>query len=98
VWAAIWLGTGVVLRGQPGLFGAMVPTLAVGTLLGLGKPPSGGAWRQFIVQYVVWSGLATATAVVLSDTPYRLPELLVLGVGVVWYVAAAPLLRLTRKR
>jgi F420H(2)-dependent quinone reductase len=92
VWVAIWLGTAVVLRGQPGVFGAMVPTLAVGTVLGLGMPPAGGGWRPFIVQGVVWSGLATATAIVLSGTAYVLPELLVLGVGVVWYLAAAPLL------
>ena len=40
VWVAIWLGTAVVSRGQPGVFGAMVPTLAVGTVLGLGLPPT----------------------------------------------------------
>lgn len=62
----------------------MVPTLAVGTVPGLGTPPAGGG-RQLIGQCVVRSGLATATADVL-------PELLVLGVGVVWYVVAAPLL------
>jgi len=39
-----------------------------------------------------------ATVVVLSGTAYLLPELLVLGGGVVWYLVAAPLLLRSRRR
>jgi hypothetical protein len=46
------------------LFGAMVPTLAVGTLLGLGIPPSGGAWRQLYVAVApLLRGVAPLTAI-----------------------------------
>lgn len=97
VWAAIWLGTAVVLRGQIGEFGAMLPILAIGAVLGLGPPPLGGLGRRLLGQRVVWAALVVATVVVLSGTASLLPELLVLGGGVVWSLVASPLLLRSRR-
>ena len=96
VWAAIWLGTAVVLRGQIGEFGAMLPILAIGAVLGLGLPPSGGLGRHLLGQCVVWAALVAAT-VVLSGTASLLPGLPVLGGGVVWSLVASPLLLRSRR-
>jgi hypothetical protein len=96
VWAAIWLGTAVVLRGQIGEFGTMLPILAIGAVLGLGLPPSGGLARHLLGQCVVWAALVAAT-VVLSGTASLLPGLLVLGGGVVWSLVACPVLLRSRR-
>ncbi len=70
----------------------------MGPVLGLGIPPSGGTRRHLLGEGVVWAALVAATVVVLSGTAYLLPELLVLGGGVVWNLVASPLLLQSRSR
>ena len=46
---------------------------------------------------IVWTGILTASALLLAGTPYFVPLLLILGGGAVWFVVIVPGAMQTRR-
>lgn len=94
VWGALWVATAVVLHGSTGEFGAMLPILVIGTVIGLGATRT-DRLRHRIGQIVLWTVLLIATVLVLAGSSNLPAELAVLGVGALWHLVVAPLLLFT---
>ncbi len=90
VWAAIWLATGVVLKGG-GDFADMIPILAVGTVLN--GVSSRSAQKELVWgAAVVWAAIWLATGVVLQGGGDLADMIPVLTVGTAWFLAVSPAL------
>ena len=68
VWIAVWLGTGVALRGS-GLFGKVLPILVAGNLIGVAADGLPGRIR-LLDSAVVWASMLVGVTLVLGESPY----------------------------
>jgi hypothetical protein len=97
VWAVIWLLTGVVLKGASAEFGAMIPILVTGSLLGMSTVLFDASRAKLVGWLVMWAAIVGATVMILAGTPHLMWMLLVLAVGVAWYLGVAIVLWSTRQ-
>ncbi len=90
VWAAIWLATGVVLKGG-GDFADMIPILAVGMVFNGASSlstPKELVWGAV----VVWAAIWLATGVVLKGGGAFADMIPILAIGTAWFLAVTPAL------
>jgi hypothetical protein len=90
VWAAMWLGSGLILRGHPDVFVSVVPLLAGGGIVSMSLPGPRGIRAYLIGSLAVAATLLTGGAVLLSDTPFAGPMLALWGTAAFCLLVVMP--------